>query len=984
MRSPLPLVLLATLALASSAAAQSIASGDVAGQVRGPDREGLPDAVVTLRSLDLGITQEAATDMQGDYSLQFLTPGRYELRVEAVGYAPTVYPLVRVEAGTSRTINIDLTPAAPPVTHVDTVTTVGTLLGRWRGSGPVVSSEDLDAQRDLLGGWTSLARFSSLLDPSLGAQGLPGVMTTQVVDGVPFFAARHPYLMGESTGSPAFPAALLSRTSVLANPADIYWLGAPGATLSADTRAGLGQASTGVEGSWSGAPLWSSGTLDVPTKPSLTSYRAALHAGFALVPDTSLMFVAGEALRQQDPMPSRIPVEMAASLDGLDPAVLEALSSPTVETVSRASGLARLDRWGDASRFTLRAAGGHETRRYDGADPGVLAYGMGLPEDATDLSAAMSLISRYDSDVSLELLGGVSLSDRTYGDASGLPAATLVGSGIPVGQAADASAKVSRLDLYLAPALHMPLWTGRAKVGVAVHATNHKVDQTWAGDGDIFFSDATGLLAGNGVYSGGSSAESSFSTTRIGAFAQYAWDAAPGLRIAVGGRVDWEVVPTSGVRLNADWAAASGAPNNEFPSRYTQPGAVISATWDIRGDGRTILFAATSVANGSLDPGLIHEATAQDGDATLKRFVGSGISWPDLSNGPSGAQSLPVLTLLGPDTRPPRTSELGGGIVQDLGSGWVFHASFSARRTDFLPRRRNVNLPIYPLATDANGRDLLGDLHKVGSVVAADVGTNRRFSGFDAVWAIDPDGWSKYKGASIGLEYATDRTDAFVSYTHSQTTDNWVGASKGLPDATLDPHLPGNTGRSWAEGTSDFDIPDRMVAGARVHLDVGQGADLSATYTYQSGRPFTPGYRTGVDANGDGSARNDVAFVPSATELGSLAGSWSCLADQAGGFAVRNSCRGPTSSTLNAGLRVAVLSAGGRPVYLTVEGFNLIEDKSGIVDSALLLVDPNRPIQRSADGSVVTIPTTINPDFGTVVLPRTPGRILRVGLRIGG
>ncbi|MCG6955538.1 MAG: carboxypeptidase-like regulatory domain-containing protein, partial [Gemmatimonadetes bacterium] len=134
MRSPLPLVLLATLALASSAAAQSIASGDVTGQVRGPDGEGLPDAVVSLRSLDLGITQEAATDMQGRYSLPFVAPGRYELRVEAVGYAPTVYPLVRIEAGTARTINIDLTPAAPPVTHVDTVRTVGTLLGRWRGS----------------------------------------------------------------------------------------------------------------------------------------------------------------------------------------------------------------------------------------------------------------------------------------------------------------------------------------------------------------------------------------------------------------------------------------------------------------------------------------------------------------------------------------------------------------------------------------------------------------------------------------------------------------------------------------------------------------------------------------------------------------------------------------------------------------------------------------------------------------------------------
>jgi hypothetical protein len=148
--------------------------------------------------------------------------------------------------------------------------------------------------------------------------------------------------------------------------------------------------------------------------------------------------------------------------------------------------------------------------------------------------------------------------------------------------------------------------------------------------------------------------------------------------------------------------------------------------------------------------------------------------------------------------------------------------------------------------------------------------------------------------------------------------------------------------------------------------------------------PFTPGYRTGVDANGDGSARNDVAFVPDASALGELAGTWSCLADQVGAFAERNSCRGPTRSTLNAGVRIGLTALGSRTVSLTLEGFNLIEDQTGIVDSALLLVDPAQPIQRSADGTTVTVPVSVNPDFGKVVIPATRGRILRVGLRIGG
>jgi hypothetical protein len=976
---------LATLFAASPLTAQTVVTGTVTGRVAGSDGAVVANAVVTLHSLQTDVTHTASTDLQGTYFIEFLTPGWYEMRVEAFGYRPMVVTNVRVEAGGRRTLDVSVNPAAPPVTQVDTVVVRGVSLGRWRGAGPLVSGKDLDAERDLLGGWTSLSRFSSALDPLLGAQGLPGMLSAQVVDGVPFFPARHPYLRGEESQSPAFPASLLGRTSVLLRPTDAHWLGSAGATLAADTKAGTGQGSKSVEGSWSGAPLWSSGTLKLGTKPSLTSYRAAANVGFDLVPDTSRLFVAGEAVRQQSPTAARMTSDQAASLDGVDPAILSKLSSPSVETISRISGLVRLDQWGDASRFTLRAAGGHLTRRYDGGEPGLMGYGIGLPEDATDLSAAASYISRTSGTVNLDFLGGVSLSDRTYGAAAALPAAMLVGPGLPVGQAAGSPAKVSRVDLYLSPGLDLSFGPGIGKVGLDVQATSHTYDQAFEGGGDLFFSDGAALVDSTGVYADGISRKSSFTTGRFGGFAQYVWDPAPGLHVTAGGRVDWETVPKSDVTLNTDWATASGTTNKQFPARLMQPGGVVAATWDLRGEGHTVVFAGGSLTNGTLDPALIHEAIAQDGDATVQRYVGNGVPWPSMSGAPAGARSAAVLTLLGPDTRAPRTTEVSGGLVQALGAGWTVHVSAAFRRTDFLPRRRDVNLSVFPTAIDAYGRGVYGNLQEIGSLVAADPGSNRRFPGFDAVWAVDPDGWSKYQGESVGLEYAAGRTDAFVSYTHSRTTDNWVGAAKGLPDATLDPHFPVKAGAApWAEATSDFDVPDRLVAGARVHLDVGRGAEISATYTYQSGLPFTPGYRVGVDANGDGSARNDVAFVPDASTLGSLAGSWSCLADQAGDFAARNSCRGPSSSTLNAGVRFGFAGLGGRTLYLTVEGFNLAEDKSGVVDSALLLVDPTKPIQVSADGSTVTVPVTVNPSFGKVVLPATRGRILRIGLRLGG
>ncbi len=984
MRSSIYLILALTVLGPISAAAQTAVSGDVSGRVLTSTGQSVPDAVVTLRSFQLDITRATTTDMQGAYSITFLTPGRYEMRVEAFGYRPVVYPVVQVEAGTSHTLMVRLTASPPPVTQVDTVRLGGVPYSRWSSRGASVSASDLDAHRDLLGGWTSLARSFSGLDPSLGSQGLPGVMTAQVVDGVPFFPARHPYLRGESSGSPAFPAYLLSHATVLQEPEDVLWLGSAGTTLAADTRTGMGSGSGGVEGAWSGDQLWSAGDTGFGSPVSLTSYRAAVHGGLDIVPDTSRLYVAGEVLSQQTALPSRILPSQRSSLQGLDPTILEQLSSASVETVDRFSGMARLDHWGETSRFTLRAAAGHETQSYDGSGPGSLEYGLGLPETATDLSATGTLISLFDQGFELEVLGGLSMSDRTYGDATAPPAATLVGPGRSLGEAPGSPAKVSRVDVYLAPAMHFPLGSGKIKAGLTIHATSHTFDQTFAADGDVFFSDGAGLNAGEGVYTRGTSPESTFSTSRLGLFAQYAWDATPGLRITAGARADWERIPTSDVKLDTAWARVSGTANNEYRSRLVQPGGVIAATWDPRGDQRTVLFGTGSVMNGVFDPSLEHEAIAQDGAAKIRRYVGSGISWPDVANGPQGTQSRTILTLLGPDTRAPLTYALGGGIVQDLGAGWVVHASASARRTDFLPRRRNLNLPAYPLAQDANGRDVFGELEKFGSLVAPAMGSNLRFADFGPVWAVDPDGWSKYRGVSFGLEYATRRADAFVSYTRSHTTDNWIGASRGLPDATLDPHLPEVAGSTWAEGTSDFDVPDRLVAGGRARFDVAAGIELAASYTFESGRPFTPGYRAGVDANGDGSARNDVAWIPDVSQLGDLASAWPCLADQAGGFAARNSCRGPTRSTLNAGLRLGLVAIGGRAVSVTVQGFDLLKDATGLVDSALLLVDPSSPITRSADGSVVTVPTTVNPDFGKVIFPSLPGRIVRIGIRIGG
>ena len=157
------------------------------------------------------------------------------------------------------------------------------------------------------------------------------------------------------------------------------------------------------------------------------------------------------------------------------------------------------------------------------------------------------------------------------------------------------------------------------------------------------------------------------------------------------------------------------------------------------------------------------------------------------------------------------------------------------------------------------------------------------------------------------------------------------------------------------------------------------GGALSGVYRYRSGLPFTPMIAAGLDANGDGSAFNDPAFIPTSSALGEVGATWNCLSTGQGAFAVRNSCRGDPTHRID--LRLA-FGLGRLPAQIVVDALNITDANEGVRDNALLVIDPAGTLTRS--GSTVTVPYRVNPGFGTFLLRTDPGRMIRVGIRIGG
>lgn len=87
---------------------QTPAMASLSGSVTDPAGNVIAGAQVSVRNLDTGAAQQAETNERGFYQFVSLPPGRYELKVEAVGFATSVIPEVRLTVGQAATVDVTL------------------------------------------------------------------------------------------------------------------------------------------------------------------------------------------------------------------------------------------------------------------------------------------------------------------------------------------------------------------------------------------------------------------------------------------------------------------------------------------------------------------------------------------------------------------------------------------------------------------------------------------------------------------------------------------------------------------------------------------------------------------------------------------------------------------------------------------------------------------------------------------------------------
>ncbi|MGH7559794.1 MAG: carboxypeptidase regulatory-like domain-containing protein [Gemmatimonadales bacterium] len=983
-------------ALATTAVGQSLTAGTLRGSVRTLEGGGLGGVVITLERADGGTSRFLESEDDGSFELRMLQPGQYRVLFELPGYQPVRRTGIVVASGRVTTVSVSLERRPPPITAPTEVDGAAATSG-----GPVrlVSGfelERLDYRRD----GTDLSRGASEVDPARdgrsgfahSAGGLPGTYSRLFVDGFPELLLRHPGLPAEPAQAPSFARDGLAQGQIIGRATDAEWRGVPGTVLGLETKRGSNRIRFSPYATYSAAGIGGRGVQN-PSDSSGNSFQVGASLGGSLVPDTahfllradyqSLMIPSAFAWENDTAavggQPTSIREAILAAGDDTFGRSLAGALAPPVRTWKGGTASGRVD-WQMSPRHGLMARAGFaswkERNPLLGAD---LSGGIGSALDARDISGAIAVTS-MGSRVANEVRAGFASSRRDW-TGPAIPLTTFVAEGVAIGGSGALPAAFDRRIVSVSDAFQYRGGRHLLKLGANADFNSHEQDYRYGAAGVFHFGDLTrfGQAEGTWFQTLATAPSTRFSTVDAGLFLEDTWSVAPGVQLLLGLRYETQSLPENRITLNQDWLDASGLRNDSIPRDRRGVSPRVGFSWDVQERGEWMVQGSGGLYYSGLDLATFAEAVLHDGGVTVRRGQGTFTGWPSSSGGPvqdAGAR----LTMFTSSYRAPRTLKGELGVTRAAG-GLLVRVGGSYNHTDYLLRRNDLNRPGDPLATTQEGRPVYGLLAKQGGLVAPVPESNRRFTDFDMVSALTPTGFSDHYELTAAVERRVVRAVSVIaSYTYSRTRDNLVGALAQDPADQLSPFPTGLDGADWDEGRSDLDVPHRLAGTITYHGEGRTPITLGARARWRSGLPFTPGFRPGVDLNGDGGGGNDPV---EAETLGGLTGDHaSCAGGSVGGFAERNACRekGVGALDLHAAVSLAVGGAGSR-LAVTVDAFNVVASATGLVDRAALLVDPAGSLSTSAGGTV-TVPLVANPRFGSLLSRRGEPRIVRFGLRV--
>ncbi|NOT08105.1 MAG: TonB-dependent receptor [Gemmatimonadales bacterium] len=990
--SVLGLSLFATFG-STSLAGQSLTSGALRGAVQDLGGGALSGVAVTIEGRDGQSVGNLESADDGSFALTLLLPGTYAILFEAPGYQPVRQRGVLVSAGRTTILTVQLERRPPPIASVTEIGGAGAsagALGRIVVTQSFAGFEPGRSVSELSRGLSEVVRpTSGGRGFALAAGGLAAGHQRIFVDGIPELFLRHPGLRSEPAEVPAFATGGSVEAQLLGAASNAEWPGVAGSLLAVQTRSGGGRTRFAPFATFGGAKLGGN-SVENPGDSSATSFQVGAIVTGTLKPDTAFFALGGayQSLESPSAFPweadsTRYDGQIATLRDALPRIGIDSFGTslaravaPVVRTWKGGHAFGRLD-WQISGKTNLMSRLAFASWKESNPVLGAGAWNnAGTKLDGRDLSVLVALTS-VGKTISNEARIGLASSKRDWSTDAG-PGTLLAGEGIGFGALGTPNASFEVSSLNFVDAIHHPAGRHGIKAGMTVDLTRYRYDYRYGSQGIFLFGNLDRLGAANGAFAQAEAAGEapSFSFKTIGLFVQDTWSLSPDFQLHLGLRWETQILPIDKLSSILDWSEFTGVADSIQlkDRRGFQPR--VGFLWTGGRRKEWLLQGSVGLYSSGMDPMAFAEAVTHTGSVTVRRAIGQFDQWPALPSAAQTPERHHALTQIlgGSSYRAPRTLKGEAGISRDFGGGTSFGLTASHYHSDFLLRRIDRNRAAAPSGETQEGRPVFGVLVQQGGLVTALPTSSRRFRNFDLVSGLVPTGFSDHYEVTAALDRRISRGFSLMaSYTYSRTRDNLVGLLQADPADQLSPFPEGLDGQDWDEARSDLDIPHRVAATAEFSGGTNGRLALAARARWRSGLPFTPGFRSGVDMNGDLGGNNDPASADVVGTPGDMA---TCDGASVGRFAARNSCREKGVASLD--LR---LSFGLRRLTITVDAFNVVSTRAGLVDRAVLLVDPEQTLQTTPEGAV-TVPLMLNPRFGTLLSRRSEPRFVRFGLRV--
>ncbi len=1059
----------ALFAFAPLAAQTSQTAGAIRGRVATPAGAALAGATVTAVSEETGLRRTATTDAEGLYVLRLLPSGVYTVQARRLGLAPQDLRSVRVTVGASTTANFVLRDAAQQLSTVQVGAERVRIDVADGGVKQTVTSEEIQNLPALGRDFTDFIALSGLVSPTpeatTGGQfsiaGARPSETSIQLDGVD---GNNAFFGGNRGGARIpfnFSIESVKELQIVTNGFDVEYGNYSGGVVNILSKSGANRRTASFYSNFRGDQI-TARNFDGTSVRNFEAIQYAAAFSGPIIKDKLFYSVSLDGQRRREPFTPRSPqffrnraaafpdsaarfTAIADSLErfesiltsrygitGASQNFLPFETSNDVQTI-----FARLD-WNvnEKHRFSLR----NNFARFDNLNeaPGAAETG-GISRAEAFTNRNNSIVAELTSQIGERASNVFRVQwsrERQPRVGNDLRPRLTVNNASPLGAANFGGNDIAFRNLLNEDKLQI---INNFQVQVGSHGLKFGTNNIFSRFGNVFWNGGSGnwtfasladFEAGRptnftrNIRADGSTPDAFFDQQELSFYAQDDWQVSRRLLLQAGLRYDLTRFTNFPGRVQPI-EAALGFETGRAPVDRNNISPRLSATFDVRGDGRELIRAGSGLFYGRFPSVLGSNVGITDNPLLELQCFGSfaegapnappnpsvytslpadGSGNPNGCLGGAGIGGVPTYTFWGPGFRLPETWKSNVGYERLIGRNTRFSADVVYSQSNYLYTVRNVNLrdPLFELANEGGRRVFVP---QAGFVPTNAAGPDRlRFTEFGNVFVNYPDGLSQSISATFNLERRFSRGLLRANYTYTDAQDNssynCCTANEGFTNPRVGIFGPnaiggrGDAARAW--GTSNFVRNHTIVLSGFVRMP--WGFQVSGIWRLQSGLPWTP--EQGGDLNGDGVSFNDRLFVFNPDSLPVFVAANvtnpvtrdsivtanrsryrdylnanSCVRGFVGRIIDRNTCREDWFNRLDMSIRKDLPIGGGR-AQLSIDLFNVLNGLNrdwgrfvGVRGANRNLLNP-QGFNQQTQQIEYTVPTTFGRDgtLGTNLL----------------